>query len=53
MDDAEIIAATLEPPPDRSGVTHWSTRLLAAELGLGDASASVVARHRGRLQDRR
>src|SRR4029453_11528302 len=30
---AEILAATLSPPPERLGVTHWSTRLLAAELG--------------------
>ena len=29
VDDAAIIAATLEPPPERLGVTHWSTRLLA------------------------
>ena len=27
-------SATLEPPPERLGVTHWSTRLLAAELGI-------------------
>ena len=29
VDDAAIIAATLDPPPERLGVTHWSTRLLA------------------------
>ena len=28
----EIVAATLAPPPARLGVTHWSSRLLAAEL---------------------
>lgn len=32
IDDADIIAATLEPPPERLAVTHWSTRLLAEQL---------------------
>ena len=40
IDDAAIIAATLEPPPDRLGVTHWSSRLLADELGIGHATVS-------------
>jgi transposase-like protein len=39
-DDAAIIAATLDPPPDRLGVTHWSTRLLARQLGVGDATVA-------------
>jgi transposase len=33
IDNAAILAATLDPPPDTLGVTHWSTRLLAAHLG--------------------
>ncbi|NJD27936.1 MAG: IS630 family transposase [Chloroflexi bacterium] len=40
IDDAAIIAATLDPPPDRLGVTHWSTRLLARQLGVGDATVA-------------
>jgi len=40
VDDASIIAATLDPPPARLGVTHWSTRLLARQLGLGDATVA-------------
>lgn len=32
VDDAAILAATLEPPPAKLSVTHWSTRLLAGEL---------------------
>lgn len=40
IDDAEIIAATLDPPPAALGVTHWSTRLLAAHLGIGDATVA-------------
>jgi transposase len=38
---AEILATTLAPPPEALGVTHWSSRLLAAELGI---SHSTVAR---------
>ena len=40
VDEGVIIARTLEPPPSRLGVTHWSTRLLAGELGVGDASVA-------------
>jgi transposase len=40
VDDAAILAMTLDPPPDRLGVTHWSTRLLAAELKVGDATVA-------------
>jgi winged helix-turn helix protein len=40
IDDKAIIAATLEPPPTRLGVTHWSTRLLGHHLGIGDATVA-------------
>jgi hypothetical protein len=40
VDDAAILAATLDPPPERLGVTHWSTRLLAREVGVGDATVA-------------
>jgi hypothetical protein len=40
VDDAAIIAATLDPPPERLGVTHWSTRLLARHLDVGDATVA-------------
>src|SRR5712691_6220414 len=40
VDEAVIIARTLEPPPGRLGVTHWSTRLLASELGISDTSVA-------------
>jgi transposase len=32
------VVTTLEKPPERLGVTHWSSRLLAAELGISSAS---------------
>ena len=40
IDDAAIIAATLDPPPDSLAVTHWSSRLLGAHLGVGDATVA-------------
>jgi len=40
IDDARIIAATLEPPPAKLGVTHWSSRLLGRHLGIGDATVA-------------
>lgn len=40
IDDAAIIATTLEPPPKKLGVTHWSSRLLGEHLGIGDATVA-------------
>ena len=39
-----MVAATLNPPPQRLGVTHWSSRLLGAELGLGFATVARIWR---------
>jgi transposase len=47
IDDAAIIAATLEPPPKRLAVTHWSTRLLARELRIGHATIARAWRRYG------
>ncbi len=47
IEDAAIIAATLEPPPQSLGVTHWSTRLLAGQLGIGDATVARAWRKYG------
>ena len=40
IDDAQIIAATLEPPPAALAVTHWSSRLLGRQLGISDATVA-------------
>jgi hypothetical protein len=40
IEDAAILAATLDPPPAALGVTHGSTRLLAGQLGIGDATVA-------------
>lgn len=47
VDEAEILARTLEAPPPSLGVTHWSTRLLAAEVGVGDATVARCWRRYG------
>ncbi len=47
VDDAAILAATLEPPPATLAVTHWSTRLLASQLGVGDATVARAWRKYG------
>jgi transposase len=47
VDDAAIIAATLDPPPPRLGVTHWSSRLLGRHLGIGDATVARAWRKYG------
>jgi transposase len=39
---AEILAATLSPPPQHLGVTHWSSRLLASELGVSHHTVARV-----------
>jgi len=36
------VLATLEPPPERLGVTHWSSRLLAKQLGVSDFTVSTT-----------
>lgn len=46
IDEPAVITSTLNPPPEELGVTHWSSRLLAAQLtkaGL-PVSFSEVAR---------
>jgi transposase len=47
VSDALIITRTLEPPPERLGVTHWSSRLLGKALGIGDATVARAWRRYG------
>jgi transposase len=47
IDDSDIITATLQPPADRLGVTHWSTRLLGSALGISDATVARAWRRYG------
>ena len=47
IDRAQVIAATLTPPPKRLGVTHWSARLLADKLKISFHSVAVIWREAG------
>lgn len=47
IDHRDIVAATLTPPPKKYGVTHWSTRLLAKHLSVGDATIARAWREYG------
>jgi transposase len=42
VDELAIVQATLESPPQRLGVTHWSTRLLAERLGVSNYTVARV-----------
>jgi transposase len=44
IDEAAIVVATLEAPPEHLGVTHWSSRLLGAQLGLSHVTIVKVWR---------
>jgi transposase len=45
IDRARILAATLTAPPERLGVTHWSSRLLAAHLKTDQSTVLRTWRH--------
>jgi transposase len=47
LDHAEIVTATLTPPPPKLGVTHWSSRLLARHLGISFAAVARAWRDYG------
>jgi transposase len=47
IDEIDVVVATLADegrPPARLGVTHWSARLLATELGISFASVARIWR---------
>jgi transposase len=43
----DIVARTLAGPPKRLGVTHWSTRLLASQVGVSNFTVSRIWREYG------
>lgn len=47
VDDERIITATLTVPPKKYGVTHWSSRLLAGHLKIGNATVARAWRKYG------
>lgn len=44
IDDAAVVVATLQAPPESLGITHWSARLLGKELGISFASVARIWR---------
>ena len=44
IDAADVVVATLTKPPESLGVTHWSARLLAGQLGVSFASVARIWR---------
>ena len=47
VDEVAVVLATLEPPPERLGVTHWSSRLLADHLGISNVWVARIWRKWG------
>ncbi|SDP36570.1 Winged helix-turn helix [Nakamurella panacisegetis] len=47
VDRLKIIATTLRPPPQRLGVTHWSSRLLAQHLKTSNSTVAKAWREAG------
>ena len=47
VDHEAIVAATLTAPPKSLGVTHWSSRLLASRLKVGNATIARAWREYG------
>ncbi|MFC3244693.1 IS630 family transposase [Gordonia humi] len=47
LNHADVVSATLMPPPRKYGVTHWSSRLLAGHLGIGNATVARAWREYG------
>jgi transposase len=47
VDHRKVVAATLRPPPKRLGVTHWSSRLLARQLGISNGTVARAWREYG------
>jgi len=47
IDDVAVVLATLEPPPQKLGVTHWSSRLLGEQLGISNVWVAAIWRRWG------
>ena len=47
VDEVAVVLATLEPPPRRLGVTHWSSRLLGEQLGISNVWVAKIWRKWG------
>jgi len=39
---SEVVAKTLQPPPEKLGVTHWTSRLMEREVGLDHSTIARI-----------
>src|SRR3982750_482497 len=42
VDEVAVVLTTLAPPPAKLGVTHWSSRLLAEQLGISNVWVAKI-----------
>ena len=47
VDEARVVAETLTPPPEESGLTHWSSRELAKRIGVSHNEIASIWRNWG------
>lgn len=47
IDEVAVVLATLDPPPDKLAVTHWSSRLLGEQLGISNVWVAKIWRKWG------
>ncbi len=47
VDEVAVVLATLEPPSEKLGVTHWSSRLLGEQLGISNVWVARIWRKWG------
>jgi transposase len=47
IEHRRIVSVTLAPPPKKFGVTHWSSRLLGAHLGISNGTVAKAWRDYG------
>jgi transposase len=47
IDEAMVVAETLTPPPEESGLTHWSSRELAKRIGVSHNEIASIWRNWG------
>jgi transposase len=47
VDEAMVVAETLTPPPEESGLTHWSSRELAKRIGVSHNEIASIWRNWG------
>ncbi len=47
IDEAMVVAATMEPPPAESGLTQWSSRELAKRIGVSHNEIASIWRNWG------